>query len=98
MQVLKTAQDAADEAAIWRKPTRSNLTSLLLLFFVTASGDLTSIDAEYYLSAACSHFRNVFPRFESLANTSTGILEWNAFALAISDAARALETRTSPFL
>jgi len=98
MQVLKSAQEGADEAAIWRKPTRSNLTSLLLLFFVTASGDLTSIDAEYYLMAACSHFRNVFSNFESLANTSTGIPEWNVWATAIGDAARALETRTSPFL
>jgi hypothetical protein len=98
VQVLKIAQETADESAIWRKPTRSNLTSLLLLFFITASGDLTSLEAEHYLSAACSQFRSLFPNFDSLVNVATGVPEWSVWATGIADVARALETRTFPFL
>ncbi|GAA5991061.1 hypothetical protein JCM5350_005412 [Sporobolomyces pararoseus] len=98
IEILKSAQEAADKAAIWRQPTRPNLTSLLLLFWVTASGDLTSIEAKHYLSAACSHFSRLFTDSGSLRSVTTDTLEWLAWTVPIIDATVALETRTLPNL
>lgn len=95
---LKNAQEAADRFAIWRKPTRSNFTSLLLLYYITAFGDLAAPDAQYYLAAACSQVHSLFPTTESLFRLPVGVPEWGIWTLSITDVSRALETRGYPFL
>ncbi|GAA5991063.1 hypothetical protein JCM5350_005413 [Sporobolomyces pararoseus] len=95
IDLFKTAQEAADELAIWRRPTRPNLASLLLLFYLAASGELTSLEAKYYFSAACSHFSILFPTFDSIHNST---FEWGAYTVPLIDVVVALESRSSPTL
>lgn len=97
VQLLKSAQDLADTSSVWRTPTMSNYTSLLLLYFVTAFGDLGKEESQYYLFAACTHFRHLFRSTESLYSFE-GRAEWAAWAVAIIDTARALDTATNPLL
>ncbi|GAA5868905.1 hypothetical protein JCM16303_000302 [Sporobolomyces ruberrimus] len=88
-QLLERCRDDADTLSIWRTPTRTNSITLLLLFLATTDGDLTSKEAQYYLSAACQHLRSIYAPVDS----EPGGLEWLPLALALHDALRSLECR-----
>ncbi|GAA5869140.1 hypothetical protein JCM16303_000371 [Sporobolomyces ruberrimus] len=98
-QVLESAQQLADTAGIWRIPTHQNFTNLLLLYTLVANGDLTSPEADHYLSAACSQFRHIFVLGDDdLVKPVSSSRGWGAYTLAISDLSAALERRTAPYL
>ncbi|GAA5868917.1 hypothetical protein JCM16303_000307 [Sporobolomyces ruberrimus] len=99
-EILKTCRELADRSKIWRSPTRPNLITLLLLFFATASGDLTRNEAQYYMGAACQHFGPLFPSSSSdvLSSPLTGGPEWCAYSVALHDALTSLESRRPCFL
>ncbi|GAA5829617.1 hypothetical protein JCM5353_003100 [Sporobolomyces roseus] len=97
-QILQGAQEQADSAAIWRRPTIANFISLHLLFGLTANGNFKDADAQYYLLNACQHFGTLFPTpssFTSQVNEKQG---WAAYSVATVDAAIALENGTAPHL
>ncbi|GAA5906344.1 uncharacterized protein JCM6883_005520 [Sporobolomyces salmoneus] len=99
LQITQSAQEHADRTSVWRRPTLSNLTNLLLICSLVAQGDLSNPEAEHYLSAACAHFRYLFNsdsiEFSQPASSRRG---WGAYTLAVMDTATALERRTPPRL
>ncbi|GAA5868912.1 hypothetical protein JCM16303_000305 [Sporobolomyces ruberrimus] len=96
--LLKTCREIADSSKIWRSPTRPNLITLLLLFWATANGDLTSNEAQYYSSAACQHIRPIYSPTDAFPSPSAPGLEWPALAAASYDALSSLESRKPCFL
>ncbi|GAA5958711.1 hypothetical protein JCM3765_006013 [Sporobolomyces pararoseus] len=96
-QTLVQAQTAADSLAIWSKPSFDNCLNLLLLFFVTSGGELTSREANYYLAFSCQHFEHVYHKPADLYD-SMGRPQWTAATLALSDLASALELKSFPHI
>lgn len=83
---------------MWRTPTRQNVVTLVLLYFATANGDLTSSEAQYYLSAACQHLRSLYKSVDPSSSPLAGGSDWLPISSALHDALRSIEARTPCFM
>ncbi|GAA5844200.1 hypothetical protein JCM5353_000282 [Sporobolomyces roseus] len=97
-QLSQSAQEYADASSIWRIPTLANFTNLILLYFVTAYGEITRSSAHYYLLCASQHFAQLYPTTESLTNLATKRPCWLAYQFVICELCVALERGKSPLL
>ncbi|BGP40277.1 hypothetical protein JCM10450v2_004257 [Rhodotorula kratochvilovae] len=98
-QLLEAAQSSADRLAIWRKPTSTHATALVLLQQAAGRGHIVSQDAFAYLSSALAHIHVHKVCDPAAAGGTRGegapSLVWVA---TVFDACAAVELGTPPVL